>query len=94
MDNVQMTRHANERSQQRGIPPFVIDLLLDFGESEHDHHGGEIRYFGKQGKRRVVRHLGQILASRLDSIWDAYAVTADGVVVTAGHRTARVRRIS
>ena len=26
-----MTRHAKIRAQQRGIPPIVVDLLIEYG---------------------------------------------------------------
>jgi len=91
MDGAHITRHARDRLQQRGISPFVIDLLLDFGDVEYDHHGAEIRYFGKRSKRRVARHIGR-LVSRFDGMWNAYIVTAEGRVLTAGHRTERVTR--
>lgn len=50
-----MTLHALARMQQRGIPERVIDLLLAFGESEHDHRGGELLAVGHR-RRRIPRH--------------------------------------
>jgi hypothetical protein len=32
------------------------------------------------------------LVSRFDGMWNAYIVTAEGRVLTAGHRTERVTR--
>ena len=92
MNDRDLSRHAFERLQQRGVAPFVVDLLLEFGDLEYDHRGGEIRYFGKRARRRVERHLGRTVAKRIDDIWDSYVVSADGRVITAGHRYERIRR--
>lgn len=32
--------HAATRAQQRGIPPFVANLLDNYGHREFDGHGG------------------------------------------------------
>lgn len=45
------SNHATVRCQQRGIPPIVIDLLLEFGRREHDHAGAEILYFDRCSKK-------------------------------------------
>lgn len=31
---MKLTKHASVRQQQRGIPPIVIDLLIDYGTVE------------------------------------------------------------
>lgn len=88
-----MTRHAQERAQQRAIPPFVVDLLLAFG-TETRHRGAEVRYFDKEARRRLRHHLGdRILRSIGERVLDTYAVLGDGgQVVTVAHRTRRLRR--
>ena len=68
------TAHASIRSQQRGIPPLVVDLLLQFGCREHDHTGAEIVYFDRRSKKRL----------------ESYAVLADGEIVTVGARFKRI----
>ena len=47
------TAHANVRSQQRGIPPIVVDLLFQFGHRQHDHAGAEIVYFDRRSRKRL-----------------------------------------
>ncbi len=37
-----LTHHAQTRLQQRGIPPVVVERLLDFGREEYDHRGTRI----------------------------------------------------
>ena len=85
--------HAQARLQCRGIPPLVIELLLDHGEEERT-DGGFIRYFTKSSRRRVSRVLGgRRMLAMIEPFLDCYVVEGDnGKLVTAGHRYARIRR--
>ena len=46
-----MTYHATIRSQQRGIPPLILQWLDLYGEEEYDGHGAVIRYFSRASRR-------------------------------------------
>lgn len=81
--------HASIRSQQRGIPPMVIDLLMQFGAREHDSRGAEILYFDRRSRRRVEAYAGGLIG-KLSEHLDAYAVLAGGQVVTVGTRYKRI----
>ncbi|MFS0756518.1 hypothetical protein ABC383_17725 [Noviherbaspirillum sp. 1P10PC] len=85
------TSHAATRAQQRGIPPIVVDLLLQFGQREHDHAGAEILYFDRRSKKRVASYAGALF-SKLSEHLDSYAVVADGQIVTVGIRYNRINR--
>ena len=86
---MEITQHALARMQQRGIRPTDVECLLRFGRSEYDHHGGQILYVDKNARRRITAFLGARSAERLG---DVYAVLAmDGVVLTVGHRTQRIK---
>lgn len=90
MSDLHFTKHAQARMQQRAIPPAVIEALLDFGQEEHDHHGGCILYFDKAARRRLER---ERLDRVLERCLDAYAVVAEsGEIITVGHRDRRIRR--
>ena len=67
-----MTNHANTRSQQRAIPPMLIDLLLQFGKSEAAGNGVAKMFFDKQARKRVAAYAGP-LARMLDEHLDLYA---------------------
>lgn len=84
-----VTAHASIRSQQRGIPPLVVDLLLQFGCREHDHSGTEIVYFDRRSKKRIEGYAGGLIG-KLSEYLDSYAVLADGKIVTVGARFKRV----
>ena len=87
-----LTRHAQNRSQQRCIPPMVLDLLIQFGASESAGDGASKMFFDKSARRRVHSYAGA-LAPLLDAHLDSYAVISqDNQVITAGYRTERIRR--
>lgn len=83
------TDHASVRCQQRGIPPLVVDLLLQFGHREHDHHGAEILHFDRHSRKRIKSYAGGLI-SKLSEYLDSYAVLADGRILTVGTRFKRV----
>ena len=86
------TAHAIARMQQRAIPSSVVNLLLDYGERAPAGRSGEIFYFGKRGRRRVLHSKRQDVSRRLEGHWHDYVVVADGQVVPGGKRYRRIRR--
>ena len=89
---MQLTQHANARSQQCAIAPMMIDLLLQFGQSESAGSGATRFFFDKTARRRVAFYAGP-LASLLTAHLDLYAVVGtDMQVITVGHRLERIRR--
>ena len=92
--NLVETRHASLRAQQRGVPPLVMQWLLNYGEETFDGHGGVIRYFTPQSLRRLERDVGRSPLKRLSEFLRCYLVQAseDGAIITVGKRH-RGRRI-
>lgn len=90
------TRHAAMRSCQRGIPPVVVEWLSDFGDEIYDGHGGIVRYFGPNGRRRLERSIGHDVVRRRSELLRCYLVESsrDGAVITVGkiYRNTRMRR--
>lgn len=87
-----LTRHAQVRSQQRGLPPMLIDLLLSFGTSQKAHDGATKYFLDKPARRRIDAYAGP-LAQHLREHLDCYVVCgADDQVITVGHRLERIRR--
>lgn len=86
-----LTYHAQVRMQQRGIPPLIVQWLLEFGASEVS-HGAVRRYFDKRARKRLASHVGHQVVDRLGDLLDLYVVEGDGRLVTAGHRTKRFHR--
>ena len=86
-----MSRHASERAQQRGITPDTLDLLKTYGRRVYDHRGAYSLVFDRQAREKIMKVFGKA-AAQLN--FNAYAVVASdsaNLVVTAGHRTRRVR---
>lgn len=87
------SKHASLRSQQRAIPPLLIDLLVQFGASESAGDGTEKLFFDKAARRRIHAYAGP-LAALLEEHLDVYAVVSSSraSVITVGHRCERIRR--
>lgn len=87
-----LTKHAHARSQQRSIPPLMIDLLLQLGATEKALGGVSKMFFDKASRRRLHAYAGP-LASLLEQHLDIYAVVGDDQkIITVGHRSERIRR--
>lgn len=89
---MKIARHAAIRSQQRGIPPIVIDLLLQFGASERAPGGASKRFFDKRGRRQVEAYVGPMIRLVADHL-DAYIVVGDDdLIITVAPRNERIHR--
>lgn len=86
---MQSTMHSAIRRQQRGVPPIIVDLLIQFGVREHDARGGEILYFDKRSKKKVETYVGGLFG-KLNEHMDTYAIIASGKLVTVGSRFKRI----
>ena len=78
-----LSRHAQVRMQQRSIPQFIVDCLLDFTEPVAA-GGGSFRYcFKTDSWAEAQRDMGSE-ARKLDRYRNAYVIVGkDGTVVTA-----------
>ena len=84
-----LTQHAHKRSQQRGIPPFILGLIIDYGNCKYS-HGAEVYFLDKRGRQRLKRELGRKDYARIEDQLNVYVVL-DGCVVTVAHRTHRIK---
>ena len=83
------SKHAMHRSQQRAIPPFIVDLVLDYGKSARK-HGADVYFLDNQGRKRIEQALGRKIYTRMIDQLDVYVV-CEGQVITVGHRTKRIK---
>ena len=86
------THHATTRSQQRGVPPLIVDLLLQFGAREHISEGLEILYFDQRSKKRLHSYAGKLIG-KLNEQLDSYAMISGGRIVTVGARYKRIKHV-
>lgn len=92
MNAVTMSRHAQVRSQQRGIPKMVIDLLLEFGARERASPGAQKMFFDKRARKRLRAYAGDMVDT-LTQYLDVYIVVSDhDHVITTAHRLERIKR--
>lgn len=83
-----LSKHAHDRLQQRGIPPIVVNWLQQYGSRRYDHRGAVIHYFDKKSRKRLSRELGRNIVGRLSDLLDVSMVVSvgDERVVTVAHR--------
>lgn len=84
--------HAQKRAQQRGVPPLIVDLLMQFGSRISAGDGAEICYFDRKAKRHIHEYAGGLFG-RLSEQLDAYAIVSGEKVVTVGSRFKKINRI-
>ncbi|MFA5914683.1 MAG: hypothetical protein WC830_14110 [Burkholderiales bacterium] len=85
------TQHSQIRAQQRGIPPLIIDLLIQFGVREPAGDGTEAIYFDKRAKKQLQAYSGGLMGKLSDAL-DVYAIVIGDKVVTIGPRYKRINR--
>lgn len=90
MDNsLEFTKHAVRRCQQRGIPPFIVELILDHGRIRR-RHGADCYFLDKKATKEIKRTLGSQIYARISDQLNVYVV-AEEEIVTVGHRTKRMK---
>ena len=90
---MQLTKHAAERMQQRGIPPLIMRACIDYGSSHHAGSGSTLYCLDKKSKRRLEREWGRSVIKKLSGFLDGpYVIVGpDGVIMTTGKRFKRIR---
>lgn len=89
--NINYTKHAKNRCQQRAVPPVVVDWLLMFGAIEYDKHGAEIRFFNKRSRRCLAAEVGAQLVARMERLLNTYLVLNDEQIITVGYRLKHIK---
>jgi len=86
-----MTSHALERSQQRCIPPLIIQWLCHYGSRKRSRNGTTLCYFDRKSVRLIASDAGHIIVRRLSSLMNSYLVIAGNRILTVGHRYKRIK---
>ena len=87
-----ITYHAQMRSQQRGISKDHLRLITAFGQTEHRPGNATAVYLDRQGLKdleRVLRAGIQVMDKLKGQV---VLLSDDGSVITCYHRTERFRR--
>ena len=92
--DIPLTRHAAQRSQQRGIRAEALEVLLTHGASTSS-HGREVVFMDRPARRRARAALGRTAYAQLERALDAYLVIGfSGAIVTCAHRGKRKLRVA
>lgn len=79
------TFHSEYRSQQRCIPQFAIDLVLDYGKVTPAGRGAESYSFDNRSWRKVCSLLGADVR-RYEKYRNIYVIIVGGTIVTVAWR--------
>jgi len=65
----------------------MCDLVLDYGSSRYDKHGGRVWFLTKKSLTKIERELGTEIKKQLERKKNIYVVesTDDHTVITAGY---------
>jgi len=81
-----MTKHAKTRSQQRAIPPLIIEWLCKYGCRLKGMNGTTVCFFDRESRRCLASEVGHVVVRRLSDMMDTYLVLSGNSIVTIGHR--------
>tara|TARA_B100000745_G_C20041688_1_gene355012 strand:+ start:393 stop:665 length:273 start_codon:yes stop_codon:yes gene_type:complete len=77
------THHAQVRQQQRGIPQFVVDLIVEFGCERPAGDGCISIFLDKKGRKELERYLSKAVYAKIREHLNYYVILSEaGVVVT------------
>ena len=80
-----LSKHAEKRASQRGVPNKIIELIQIYGEEIHRGGGCVVRFFSKKGLEFIYSELGREEGKILKNKENAYIVEHDGFVITTGY---------
>ena len=80
-----LSKHAEKRASQRGVPKKIIELIQIYGEEIHRGGGCVVRFISKKGLEFIYTEIGREERKVLKNKENAYIVENDGFVITAGY---------
>ena len=87
----QYTNHAKVRTQQRGIPPLIVDFIYRYGQAVRS-NGADVYCLNKLSRKKLKQDIGSIVYRRIRDLLDTYIVVSDsGYLITAAKRYKRIK---
>jgi len=88
-----LTAHAAKRCQQRGIPESIASLILQIGDTFDAKNGRSIVMARTTQSKAELHNAIQHLGLKQKKGWESAYVVVDqkNVIVTAGHRTKKIK---
>jgi len=90
--NYQTSEHAKVRMQQRGIPPHVVDNIINYGSTRKVKGGAVARFMNRESLRLAREELSKREQLDLDRHKQVYVIVECDRVITVGHRQERYYR--
>ena len=91
MEQVQFTKHASVRCQQRAIRENTIPLILEYGHSTYGKKGSRVYSLNKQERSMLRADLGVSAFNAVEKQLGFVVVSSDRKVITVGHSFKRVK---
>lgn len=92
--SILISRHAQQRLQQRGISIQAVPIIRRYGKRTYV-NGAESYSINKSDRPSVERHLKETMSpeeySKVSKDLDCYIIVKNNNLVTAAHRTQRLR---
>jgi hypothetical protein len=82
---MKLSKHAQIRSQQRGIPNKLIKMAIIHGQSERGPGGAHIYMLTKKNKNEIITRMKQNIKVLEQAANIKVVVSDDGQVITAYH---------
>jgi hypothetical protein len=80
-----LSKHAEIRCRQRGIPEKYVDLIVQYGKPKYK-PGGALEYtISKRDKNEIQRQLKKMI-TQLDKISNKAVLVADNSIITVYHK--------
>ena len=77
-----MTLHAKHRSQQRGIPQWVVEMILEYGEQRDCRDEGKSWILTGGSLRSIKRDYGAPTSCEIARFKNVYVVMVESAIVT------------
>ena len=92
IDGIYLSRHAEKRMQQRGIPPWLLDLAIHCGAGFYSRGARVFHFHNKRAWRVAERKIRAMELAEDNHLRDAYFVEKSGLVLTASWMDKSIRR--
>ena len=88
---IELTKHASVRTQQRGISKDAISTILNYGHFKYTRGGAKTWSMSRTEKKFAKADLGQKYIN-IEKQLGYLVISNDGVLITAAHSFKRLRK--
>lgn len=77
-----LTTHASQRAAERAVPISVVEMILEYGESQNARDGARKYALSKASLRKLRQDFGASVSSSLNRFRKTYVVSSNNAVIT------------